>query len=100
MARKLQDLINETMPKESQERARKKAERIIDEINFLNQLRKHRHITQKQLAEALGVSQVNISLTENREDGVTLQTIRRYVEAMGGKLELKVKFPDETVKYG
>ena len=96
----LQKLVYETMPEDAQKRARHKAEGMINEINFLNLLRKHRNLTQKELAEKLGITQVNISLTEKREDGVTLQTILRYVEAMGGKLELKVKFPDETVKYG
>lgn len=100
MARDFKELVNETMSVESQKRARKKAEIMINEINFLNFLRKNRNITQKELAEALGSTQVNVSLTEKREDSVTLQTIVRYVEAMGGKLELKVKFPDKTVKYG
>ena len=100
MARDFKELIKETLPKKSQERARNKAQARINEVNCLNSLRKHRNITQKELAEVLGTTQVNISLTEGREDGVTLQTILRYVEAMGGKLELKVNFPDEVVKYG
>jgi DNA-binding Xre family transcriptional regulator len=97
----LQKLVDETMPENAQKRARHKADGMINEINFLNNLRKHRHLTQTELAEKLGITQVNVSLTEKREDSVTLQTILRYVEAMGGKLELRVKFPDdETVKYG
>ena len=98
-ARDLQELINETMPESAQKRARHKADGVISEINFLNMLRKHRHLTQKELAEKLGITQVNVSLTEKREDSVTLQTVLRYVEAMGGKLELKVKFPDKTVQF-
>ena len=98
-ARDLQELINETMPEAAQKRAKHKAGGMISEINFLNMLRKHRHLTQKELAEKLGITQVNVSLTEKREDSVTLQTVLRYVEAMGGKLELRVKFPDETVKF-
>ncbi|MEE8059073.1 MAG: XRE family transcriptional regulator [Pseudomonadales bacterium] len=100
MVKPIQELINKTMPRDAQERARHKADIILDEINFINQLRKHRHITQQQLAESLDTTQVNISLTERREGGVTLETVRRYVEAMGGRLEIKVRFPDETVRYG
>lgn len=100
MARDFKELIKETLSEASQKEAKKKAQGMINEVNFLNSLRKHRNITQKGLAEVMGTTQVNVSLTEGREDGVTLQTILRYVEAMGGKLELKVKFPDETVKYG
>lgn len=100
MARNFKELVKETMPADARKRAKHKAKGMIKEVNFLNQLRKHRHITQKELAKALGSSQVNISLIESRENGITLQTILRYVEAMGGKLELKIKFCDETVKYG
>jgi DNA-binding XRE family transcriptional regulator len=98
-ARDLQELIKETMPEDAKKRARHKAEGVINEINFLNMLRKHRHLTQKELAKKLGTTQVNVSLTEKREDSVTLQTVLRYVEAMGGTLELKVKFPDGTVQF-
>ena len=100
MAKPLNELVKRTMTAEAQEHAHHKARIILDEINFISELRKHRHITQQQLAQALDTSQVNVSLTERREGGVTLDTIRRYVEAMNGKLEIKVKFDNETVHYG
>ena len=52
MARNYKELIKETMPADAQKRAKKKATRMINEINFLNLLRKHRYMTQKELAEA------------------------------------------------
>ncbi|MBI4261223.1 MAG: XRE family transcriptional regulator [Actinobacteria bacterium] len=46
------------------------------------------------LAGALGVSQANVSRVE-REGDVYLSTLRNYVSALGGKLELRAVFPDE-----
>jgi transcriptional regulator with XRE-family HTH domain len=49
--------------------------------------------TQQELALALGVRQDTISRLEQRSD-MLLSTMRRYVEAMGGTLDLAVKFPN------
>ncbi|MBU2774464.1 helix-turn-helix transcriptional regulator [Acidithiobacillus ferrooxidans] len=49
--------------------------------------------TQEQLAKTLGVRQDTISRLEQRSD-MLLSTLRKYVESMGGTLELKVQFPD------
>ena len=49
--------------------------------------------TQEELAAAFGVGQDTISRLEKRSD-MLLSTLRRYIEAMGGKLELVAKFPN------
>lgn len=49
--------------------------------------------TQQDLAAALGVGQDAISRLEKRSD-MLLSTMRRYVEAMGGSLELVAQFPN------
>lgn len=49
--------------------------------------------TQQDLAVTLGVGQDTISRLEKRSD-MLLSTLRRYVEAMGGTLELVAQFPD------
>lgn len=59
----------------------------------LQDLRKARELTQVRMAELLGKSQVTIAQLEKRSD-VLLSTLRSYVEAMGGKLDLVVQFPD------
>ncbi len=45
-----------------------------------------------QLAEALDVAQSEISRIERRND-VLLSTLRRYVRALGGELEVIATFP-------
>ena len=48
------------------------------------------------MASTLGTSQANISRIEHQED-LFLSTLREYVEALGGTLELRAVFDDETV---
>jgi DNA-binding XRE family transcriptional regulator len=60
----------------------------------LAELRESRGLTQSQLAEQLGVSQVNVSRIERAED-TQLSTISRYVEGLGGHLELRAIFDGE-----
>lgn len=58
-------------------------------------LREGRRVTQVQIAAALDVSQANVSRVEHQED-VYVSTLRNYVAALGGRLELRAVFPDET----
>jgi DNA-binding XRE family transcriptional regulator len=70
--------------------------RAIEDALDLAELRKHRSVTQVQLADALGISQGNVSQLERRRE-LYLSTLREYVEALGGRLELAAVFPDERV---
>jgi transcriptional regulator with XRE-family HTH domain len=62
----------------------------------LADLRNHQGITQSQLAEAMGVSQVHVSQVEHKED-IYLSTLRRYVAGLGGKLEINAVFGNEKI---
>ena len=59
----------------------------------LKDLRQAVEQTQQELAATLGVGQDTISRLEKRSD-MLLSTMRRYVEAMGGTLELVAQFPN------
>jgi len=76
--------------------ARARARKIIEEMP-LHQLRNAREMTQTRLAEVLEMDQGNISKLEKRTD-MYLSTLRSYVEAMGGALEIRAVFPDGIVK--
>lgn len=62
----------------------------------LAQVREARGITQTQLAEQLGVTQVNISRIERAED-TRLSTLCRYVEGLGGQVQLFAVFDEQSV---
>jgi transcriptional regulator len=76
--------------------ARARARKIIEEMP-LQQLRDAREMTQTRLAEVLKMDQGNISKLEKRTD-MYISTLRSYVEAMGGTLEIRAVFPDGEVK--
>jgi len=64
----------------------------------LQRLRRARQFTQETMAEAMSLSQSDVSKIEQRADHY-VSTLRRYVEAMGGELELIASFADgEAVK--
>jgi transcriptional regulator with XRE-family HTH domain len=91
------------------ERQRKIADRVRVTLASmpLDEIRKARQMTQAKLAEVLGVNQGEISKIEHRTD-LYVSTLADYVEALGGKLEIRAVFPDremriaqfEELKYG
>ena len=70
--------------------------RLMDAELRLAEARRRRGVSQAALAEALEVSQPNVSRIEQEED-VYLSTLARYVAALGGHLEVLAVFEDETV---
>lgn len=87
---------NEYMQKLSAEKREKvlaMAAELIAEEKSLREIRKAREVSQKTLAEKLDMNQGDLSKFERRTD-VYLSSIRRYIEAMGGSLELIATFPD------
>jgi predicted transcriptional regulator len=59
-------------------------------------LRKRRKASQAIVAKKLKVSQSNISQLEHAADP-RLSTVAGYVDALGGKLEIRAVFDDETI---
>ena len=65
----------------------------------LAHLRQVRQLSQEALAERLGARQSSVSKLERRAD-LHLSTLRAYVEALGGTLEILARFPDGDVPIG
>jgi transcriptional regulator with XRE-family HTH domain len=74
-------------------RRRAKIAKRAGQLATLKELRQAVEQTQTDLATALGVGQDTISRIEQRSD-MLLSTLKRYVEAMGGTLELVAQFPN------
>lgn len=62
----------------------------------LAEVRRARQLTQNRLAELLHVNQGAVSKLERRSD-MYLSTLRSYIEAMGGQLEIRAVFPNGEV---
>lgn len=96
MPRKSWREIRATAEPETIRRAEEKVQQMLDEMP-LHELRQARQMTQETIADALGTTQANVSRMERRTD-VYISTLRRYVEAMGGELEITAHFPDGDVR--
>jgi transcriptional regulator with XRE-family HTH domain len=92
MARALDDLLAE-MPIEKRKDLEARGQTRLEDYRTLQELRKSRDLTQEKLAALLGINQENVSRLERRND-LLLSTLRDYVEAMGGDLEIIARFPD------
>ena len=81
------------------ERQRKLAKRVRETLGSmpLEEIRKARQMTQAKLAEVLGVNQGEVSKIEHRTD-LYVSTLAGYVEALGGKLEIRAIFPDRQMR--
>ncbi|HEY0796362.1 MAG TPA: XRE family transcriptional regulator [Acidisarcina sp.] len=95
MARKFSELT-EKMSEKDQKEIKARSRKLIAELP-LEQLRSARALTQTNLATLLGVNQSAISKIEKRTD-MYLSTLRSYVEAMGGSLEIQAVFPEGAVR--
>lgn len=74
----------------------KAVEAEILEMN-LRELRQLTGLTQEDVARATDIDQSELSRVERRDDHL-LSTLRRYIEALGGELEIVARFDGRSVK--
>lgn len=95
MAKKFRDLIAHWSPEEIAQIEAEAAE-MLREVR-LQELRQARRLTQQEMALSLEMSQASVSKLERRTD-MYLSTLRRYVQALGGELEILARFPEGPVR--
>jgi DNA-binding XRE family transcriptional regulator len=88
--------LEEKMNPESRARVDQAVREALKELP-LDELRNARGLSQKMLAEALGIQQPAIAKMEKRAD-MYISTLRSHIEAMGGRLEITAHFPDGSVR--
>lgn len=91
MARSLNDFIAE-LPPERQAEIEARYQVLKQEVEGLREMRQIAGKAQEDIAAALKIKQPSVSKIEKQAD-MYLSTLRSYVEAIGGKLELTVKLP-------
>jgi transcriptional regulator with XRE-family HTH domain len=91
MARTHEEIMA-TLPPERQARIKARADAMLAEIEGLKALRQLTQRSQAQIAASLGVKQPSVLKIERQTD-LYLSTLRRFVEAAGGTLELRVELP-------
>lgn len=95
MAKKWTTLRAKMTP-ERREANRRAAQQMIEAMP-LEELREARSITQTHLASLLQITQASVSKMEKRTD-MYVSTLRSFVQAMGGELEIRAIFPEGTIR--
>ena len=95
MARSFNEL-RAKMTIEAQKLSQEKAAEMLARMP-LTELRHARQLSQEQLAGILHVNQCSISKLERRTD-MYISSLRNFVRAMGGDLEIVARFPEGSVQ--
>jgi hypothetical protein len=88
--------LRSSMKPANQALAARKARAMMRELP-LHELRAARRLSQEALAGMLKTGQSSVSRLESRTD-MYVSTLRGYIEALGGKLEITARFPDGAVR--
>lgn len=92
MGRNLNQIISK-LPPERQQRIEARYQELRQEVESLRELRQIAGRAQAEIAASLNIKQPSVSKIEKQTD-MYLSTLRSYVEAIGGKLELVVELPE------
>jgi ribosome-binding protein aMBF1 (putative translation factor) len=95
MAKSFKELERKMSPA-ARTRSEAKARQLLAEMP-LAEIRAARQLTQERLAKRLRVRQASISKLEHRAD-MYISTLREFVRAMGGELEITARFPEGEVR--
>src|SRR6516164_4768960 len=90
MGRPLSQVISALRPR--RQRIEKRCQELKQEVEGLRELRRIAGKAQTDIATALRIKQPSVSKIEKQAD-MYLSTLRGYVEAIGGELELLVRLP-------
>lgn len=99
MAKSLDELVRDRPVDRAQVDAHKK--RMLDEVRAyrLRELREASELTQVELAARMQVSQNRVSRIEHGDiERAQVDTLRNYVEAVGGRLRVEVELGDERIQ--
>jgi DNA-binding XRE family transcriptional regulator len=93
MAMKFEDYLA-NLPGDERLAVLAKGQELITEEATLRELRSAHSQSQAEIAAKFGVNQAAVSKLERRTD-MYVSTLREYVRAMGGELEIIARFPDK-----
>jgi hypothetical protein len=94
MAKKFR-VLRDRMTPERRARNEAASQALLAEMT-IDELRRARDVSQEDIAGILEIKQAAVSKQVRRPDW-HVSTLRRYIEAMGGRLELRAHFPDQSV---
>lgn len=92
MAKPFKDLFEKMSP-EAKADVDARVKLSLLEMNLQELRQQHTALTQEDVAELLKVTQAYVSKVERRTGDMMLSTLRAYVKALGGDVEILVKIP-------
>jgi DNA-binding XRE family transcriptional regulator len=95
MGRTLEDVMD-AMPPDRRAKIEARTKELLQEVEGLKALRVLAKRSQEQIAQGLGIKQPSVLKIERQTD-LYLSTLRKFVEAAGGTLELRVELPGTGV---
>jgi transcriptional regulator with XRE-family HTH domain len=96
MAKSFDQLAGRVMSAKSRARAAARARELLGEL-LLSELRKLAGKSQAELARQLGMKQPSLSKLEHQDD-MQISTLKKIVEALGGKITITAQFPQGHAK--
>ncbi len=90
MAKPFRELKAKMSP-EARAEADQRTKALLEEM-VLSELRQALQLSQTAVAKIMTVQQASVSKLENRSD-LYISTLRRYIEAIGGELEISARLP-------
>ncbi|MFE3447515.1 helix-turn-helix domain-containing protein [Nonomuraea sp. NPDC059194] len=100
--KKWSDIRDKHVQRAGGEAALSETRRMIDAYVHawhLSERRKNAGLTQSDVAERMGVTKMRVSQIE-RGEVASVEVLARYIEAIGGRLELTASFDDGTYRMG
>jgi len=87
--------LRNKMSLSAQKASAEKTKKMIKEMP-LQELRQALQMSQESIAEILETKQANVSRLERRTD-MFISTLRSYIHAMGGELDIVARFPNGEI---
>jgi DNA-binding XRE family transcriptional regulator len=92
----LKTMMNK-LPLERRQAVEQRAAALVAQEMVLRKLRETFTLTQENVAKTMQVGQETVSRIEAQRKDLRLSTLRKYISALGGDLELVARFPDRSV---
>jgi transcriptional regulator with XRE-family HTH domain len=86
------DAVLDALPESRRREIDARYRELVSELESLKALRRDLGISQEKIAEAMGMTQPAVSKVENEAD-MLVSTLRKYVEALGGELDVIIRLP-------
>ncbi len=85
----------DTLPDDERAEIDRRFVELLNELESLKELRSLSEMSQAKIAKTLKISPPAVSKIEKQTD-MYLSTLRGYVEAMGGELDIIVRLPNRA----